>query len=158
MSGQDGSASGTSRPPRIPAPAAAEQAAEQSVVADYTETVVPAGARRSNFRMLLTFGSMQLVFGAVLVGYDARFQGLSLGRLIVAMAIAAATMTVYCIGSANLHGRPDPWHVRIRQDLYRLPGAAGLGDRRGRVHRRCRAGGEKLQGQGAARLLPGGAA
>src|ERR1022692_1873561 len=92
MSGQDGSASGTSRPPRIPAPAAAEQAAqqaaEQSVVADYTETVVPAGARRSNFRMLLTFGSMQLAFGAVLVGYDARFQGLSLGRLIVAMAAA----------------------------------------------------------------------
>jgi hypothetical protein len=50
--------------------------------------------------MLLTFGSMQLVFGAVLAGYGARFQGLSLGRLIVAMAIAAATMTVYCIGSA----------------------------------------------------------
>ena len=35
------------------------------MVADYTESVVPASARRSNFRMLLTFGSMQLVFGAV---------------------------------------------------------------------------------------------
>jgi purine-cytosine permease-like protein len=75
---------------------------EQSVVADYTESVVPASARRSNFRMLLTFGSMQLVFGAVLVGYTARFEGFSLGRLIVAMAIAATTMTVYCIGSANV--------------------------------------------------------
>jgi len=74
----------------------------QSVVADYTEAVVPPGARRSNFRMFLTFSSMQLVFGAVLVGYDARFQGLSLSRLTVAMAIAAATMTVYCIGSANV--------------------------------------------------------
>ena len=50
---------------------------------------MPASARRSNFRMLLTFGSMQLAFGAVLVGYDARFQGLTLGSLIVAMAIAA---------------------------------------------------------------------
>ena len=37
----------------------------ESVVADYTESVVPGSARRSNFRMLLTFGSMQLVFGAV---------------------------------------------------------------------------------------------
>src|ERR1700745_333851 len=75
---------------------------ESSLAADYTEAVVPQSARRSNFRMLLTFGSMQLVFGAVLVGYDARFQGLSLGSLIVAMAIAAITMTVYCIGSANV--------------------------------------------------------
>src|SRR5258708_34494195 len=83
----------------------------QSVVADYTESVVPASARRSNFRMFLTFGSMQLVFGAVLVGYDARFQGLSLGSLTLAMGIAAATMTVYCIGSANLGrglGRTHP--------------------------------------------------
>ena len=46
----------------------------ETAVADYTESVVPASARRSNFRMLLTFGSMQLVFGAVLVGYDARFE------------------------------------------------------------------------------------
>ncbi len=45
------------------------QARLESAVADYTESVVPADARRSNFRMLLTFGSMQLVFGAVLVGY-----------------------------------------------------------------------------------------
>lgn len=75
---------------------------EQSMVADYTESVVPASARRSNFRMLLTFGSMQLVFGAVLVGYTARFEGLSLGSLMIAMAIAATTMTVHCIGSANV--------------------------------------------------------
>ncbi|SRR6266480_542993 len=40
---------------------------EQSMVADYTESVVPASARRSSFRMLLTFGSMQLVFGAAVV-------------------------------------------------------------------------------------------
>jgi purine-cytosine permease-like protein len=72
------------------------------MVADYTESVVPASARRSNFRMLLTFGSMQLVFGAVLVGYSARFEGLSLGSLMIAMAIAATTMTVHCIGSANV--------------------------------------------------------
>jgi len=75
---------------------------QQEVVSDYTETTVPDFARRSNLRMLLLFLSMQLVFGAVLVGYDARFQGLTLQQLIIAMAIAATTMTVYCIGSANV--------------------------------------------------------
>src|SRR5215475_12245422 len=97
MSGHDGLApsSGTTAAP-------ATGGGEQSVVADYTESVVPASARRPNFRMLLTFGSMQLVFGAVLVGYTARFGGMSLGSLMIAMAIAAITMTVYCIGSANV--------------------------------------------------------
>lgn len=98
MSGQDAGPARALQSPGTPVPAAEEQ----PVAADYTETVVPGGARRSNFRMLLTFGSMQLVFGAVLAGYDARFQGLPPGRLIVAMAIAAATMTVYCIGSDDL--------------------------------------------------------
>ena len=97
MSGHDGGV-----PSREAVAAPDTGGAEQSVVADYTESVVPASARRSNFRMLLTFGSMQLVFGAVLVGYTARFEGFSLGSLIIAMAIAAATMTVYCIGSANV--------------------------------------------------------
>src|SRR3989441_4265541 len=76
-------------------------ASQESIVADYTEAVVPGHAKRSNFRMLLIFLSMQLVFGAVLVGYGARFANLTLGQLILAMAIAAATITVYCIGSAN---------------------------------------------------------
>ncbi len=70
-------------------------------IADYTETVVPDSARRSNLRMFTQFLSMQAVFGAVLVGYGARFLGLTLGELMVAMAIAATTMTIYCIGSAN---------------------------------------------------------
>src|SRR5262249_48450480 len=83
-------------------PAPNGQVEEQSVVADYTESVARHSARRSKCRIFLTFGSMQLVFGAVLVGYGARFEGLSLARLILAMAIAAATMTVYCIGSANV--------------------------------------------------------
>jgi hypothetical protein len=58
----------------VPGVTATQQPAtepRQSVVADYAESVVPAAARRSNFRMLATFGSMQLVFGAVLVGYGA---------------------------------------------------------------------------------------
>src|SRR5437763_2462434 len=76
-------------PPPQAAAAVTTGGSERSVVADYTESVVALGARRPNFRMLLTFGSMQLVFGAVLVGYSARFEGLSLGRLILAMAIAA---------------------------------------------------------------------
>jgi cytosine permease len=86
-----------------PSPAGQEDASwVETAVADYTESVVPQSARRSNFRMLLTFGSMQLVFGAVLVGYNARFQGMTLGRLAEAMAVAAVSMTVYCIGSANV--------------------------------------------------------
>jgi hypothetical protein len=47
-------------------------------IADYTESVVPDNQRRSNFRMLAQFMSMQAVFGAVLVGYGARSQGLTL--------------------------------------------------------------------------------
>ncbi len=97
---------------------------EQSVVADYTESVVPGSARRSNFRMLLTFGSMQLVFGAVLVGYSARFGGLSLGRLIVAMAIAATTMTVYCIGSANVGAVVGQTHAVTTRGIFGTVGSA----------------------------------
>jgi len=96
----------------------------QSVVADYTESVVPDAARRSNFRMFLTFGSMQLVFGAVLVGYTARFQGLSLGRLILAMAIAALTMTVYCIGSANVGAVVGQTHSVTTRGIFGTVGSA----------------------------------
>src|SRR3989449_10866263 len=85
-------------------------ASQESIVADYTEAVVPGHAKRSNFRMLLIFLSMQLVFGAVLVGYGARFANLTLGQLILAMAIAAATMTGYCMGSANVGALGWPTH------------------------------------------------
>jgi cytosine permease len=97
---------------------------DQTMIADYTESVVPAGARRSNFRMFLTFGSMQLVFGAVLVGYTARFQGFSLGSLILAMAIAAATMTVYCIGSANLGAVIGQTHAVTTRGVFGTVGSA----------------------------------
>jgi len=97
---------------------------ESSVVADYTEAVVPASARRSNFRMLLTFGSMQLVFGAVLVGYTARFEGLSLGSLMIAMAIAATTMTVYCIGSANVGAVVGQTHAVTTRGIFGTIGSA----------------------------------
>src|SRR5579864_62507 len=70
-------------------------------VADYTESVVPLDKRRSNFRMLAQFLSMQATFGTILVGYGARFQGLSLTQLLVALAIATGLMSLYCIGSAN---------------------------------------------------------
>ena len=102
----------------------ADSAPSQEAVADYTESVVPASARRSNFRMLLAFGSMQLTFGAVLVGYDARFQGLTLGRLAVAMAIAAVTMTVYCIGSANLGAVVGQTHAVTTRGVFGTLGSA----------------------------------
>jgi purine-cytosine permease-like protein len=86
--------------------------------ADYTEEVVPASVRRSNLRMLATFMSMQVVFGAVLVGYGARFGGLSLGELIEAMAIAATVMTVYCIGSANVGAYAGQTHAVTTRSIF----------------------------------------
>ena len=74
--------------------------------------------------MLLTFASMQLVFGAVLVGYDARFQGLSLGSLILAMAIAAVTMTAYCIGSANVGAVVGQTHAVTTRGIFGTIGSA----------------------------------
>ena len=65
-------------------------ASQETLEADYTEAVVPAHARRSNFAILMTFLSMQVVFGAVLVGYGARLGGLTLGELMIAMALAEA--------------------------------------------------------------------
>ena len=90
---------------------------EASVVADDTESGVPASVRRSNFRILLTFSSMQLVFGAFLVGYDARFQGRTLGRLaeaIVGMGLATSKVSTYA--------PPDPkkttgWPVSLALGL-----------------------------------------
>ena len=119
MSGHDGVA------PSQPTVAGPDTAGpEQSMVADYTESVVPASARRSNFRMLLTFGSMQLVFGAVLVGYSARFEGLTLGSLMIAMAVAATTMTVYCIGSANVGAVVGQTHAVTTRGVFGTIGSA----------------------------------
>lgn len=70
-------------------------------VADYTESVVPLDKRRSNFRMLAQFLSMQATFGTILVGYGARFQGLTLPDLLIALTVAVGLMCLYCVGSAN---------------------------------------------------------
>lgn len=108
-----------------PSPAGQEAASwVETAVADYTESVVPLSARRSNFRMLLTFGSMQLVFGAVLVGYNARFQGMTLGRLAEAMVVAAVTMTVYCIGSANVGAVVGQTHAVTTRGIFGTLGSA----------------------------------
>ena len=120
MGGPDAAASHTSQPEGVVQP----DPREQSVVADYTESVVPPSARRSNFRMFLTFGSMQLVFGAVLVGYSARFEGLSLGKLIAAMAIATITMTVYSIGSANVGAVAGQTHAVTTRSIFGTIGSA----------------------------------
>lgn len=68
--------------------------------------------------MLLQFGSMQLVFGALLVGYNARFQGLTLGQLMVAMVIAVATMSAYCIGAANLGAKVGQTHAVTARGVF----------------------------------------
>lgn len=119
-----GGSGDTAIPPSNHADSVKQEVKGQSVVADYTESVVPRHARRSNFRMFLTFGSMQLVFGAVLVGYGARFEGLSLGRLIVAMTIAAVTMTAYCIGSANVGAVVGQTHAVTTRSVFGTVGSA----------------------------------
>ncbi|MFL6098734.1 MAG: purine-cytosine permease family protein [Actinomycetales bacterium] len=68
---------------------------------DYTNHVVPLAKRKTHLKMLLTFLSMQATFPAVYVGYTARFEGMNIARFLVAMALATAIMTLYCIGSAN---------------------------------------------------------
>src|SRR5438105_13314979 len=93
-------------------------AGQESIAADYTEAVVAPHAKRSNFRVFLVFMSMQLVFGAVLVGYGARFADLTLGQLIVAMAVAAVTMTVYCIGSANVGAVVGQTHAVTTRSIF----------------------------------------
>jgi len=87
-------------------------------IADYTESVVPQAKRRSNFRMLAQFLSMQAVFGTVLVGYGARFQGLTLSELTVAMLIAAAVMSLYCIGSANAGAATGQTHSVMARSIF----------------------------------------
>ena len=96
----------------------------QTDIADYTESVVPASERRSNLRMLAQFMSMQAVFGAVLVGYGARFIGASLGDLMVAMAIAAIAMTVYCLGSANVGAVTGQTHSVAARTIFGTLGSA----------------------------------
>jgi purine-cytosine permease-like protein len=93
-------------------------------IADYTEAVVPQARRRSNFRMLAQFLSMQAVFGAVLVGYGARFQGLTLGQLIEAMLIAVAVMSIYCFGSANAGARTGQTHSVMARGVFGTLGSA----------------------------------
>jgi purine-cytosine permease-like protein len=84
-------------------PSAVAPPAEQETGAgeDYTNHVVPASARKTHVKMLLTFLSMQATFPAVYVGYTARYEGMNLARFLVAMALATIIMTTYCIGSAN---------------------------------------------------------
>lgn len=101
----------------------AAHSAEDSIEADYTETVVPAYARRSNLRMFATFLSMQAVFGAVLVGYGARFAGLTLNDLVLAMAFAAIVMTVYCIGSANVGSFVGQTHAVTTRGVFGTVGS-----------------------------------
>jgi len=90
----------------------------ETMEADFTETIVPESRRRSNFRMLATFMSMQVVFGSVLVGYGARFGGLTISELMIAMAIAATVMTLYCIGSANVGAYVGQTHAVATRSIF----------------------------------------
>ncbi|MBP1882467.1 cytosine permease [Sinorhizobium mexicanum] len=98
--------------------------ATEEDIADYTESVVPLEKRRSNFRMLAQFLSMQAVFGTVLVGYGARFQGLTLSQLIISMLIAVAVMSLYCLGSANAGAATGQTHSVMARSVFGTLGSA----------------------------------
>ena len=95
-------------------------------IADYTESVVPLNQRRSNLRMLAQFLSMQATFGAVLVGYGARFQGQSIWQLSVEMAIASLVMTIYCIGSANVGAVTGQTHSVLARSVFGTLGSVSF--------------------------------
>ena len=87
-------------------------------IADFTESVVPQSRRRSNSRMLAQFLSMQATFGTVLVGYGARFQGLTLTELVQAMLVAVVVMSLYCIGSANAGAKTGQTHSVMARSVF----------------------------------------
>jgi purine-cytosine permease-like protein len=93
-------------------------AAEALTGDDYTTSVVPVDKRRSNRKMFLTFVSLQATFPTLFIGYVARSQGLSLAQLALAMGIGAATMTAYCIGSANLGATTGQTHTLLTRTIF----------------------------------------
>lgn len=91
-----------------------------SVVAQQeTSAVVPASARRSNLRvllLLLTLGSMQLVFGAVLVGLRRSMPGRTNGY--DGSTASDRQRSPPSSADARCHG---PRHLRVARQRDRLP-------------------------------------
>ena len=85
---------------------------------DYTTSVVPLDKRKPNSKMFLTFVSLQATFPTLFIGYVARSQGLTLAQLALAMGIGAATMTAYCIGSANLGTTTGQTHTLLTRTIF----------------------------------------
>jgi purine-cytosine permease-like protein len=85
---------------------------------DYTTSVVPLDKRKPNSKMFLTFVSLQATFPTLFIGYVARSQGLTLAQLALAMGIGAVTMTVYCIGSANLGTTTGQTHTLLTRTIF----------------------------------------
>lgn len=82
---------------------AAQSPAEAvSLTGDYDEAVVPESQRRSKTGMFLVWVTLQVALSVVYTGFLARSEGLSLGQLLIACAIAVATMLVYGMAAANV--------------------------------------------------------
>lgn len=82
--------------------AAQSPAGAVTLTGDYDEAVVPDSERRSKTGMFLVWVTLQIALSVVYTGFLARSEGLSLGQLLIACAIAVAAMLVYGMGAANV--------------------------------------------------------
>jgi purine-cytosine permease-like protein len=73
-----------------------------SLTGDYDEAVVPDDKRRSNTSMFLVWVTLQIALSVVYTGFLARSEGLSLGQLLIACAVALGAMLLYGMGAANV--------------------------------------------------------
>src|SRR3989449_11481657 len=67
---------------------------------------------------------MQPVLGAVCVGSTARFENLRLGQLFLGMAVCAAAMTIYCIGSTTVPAVAGQTHAVTTRSIFGRIGSA----------------------------------
>jgi purine-cytosine permease-like protein len=77
-------------------------AEDVSLTGDYDEAVVPDSKRRSKTSMFLVWVTLQVALSVVYTGFLARSEGLSLGQLLIACAIAVGTMLIYGMLAANV--------------------------------------------------------
>jgi purine-cytosine permease-like protein len=91
---------------------------------DHTRSIVPGSLRRSNRTMFLLWVTLQASISIVYTGYLARSQGLSLGQLMGACAIAAGAIFVYGVGAANIGAATGQMHTLLARTIF---GKAGSG-------------------------------
>jgi purine-cytosine permease-like protein len=88
------------------------------IVDDFDEAVVPDNARRSNTSMLLIWATLQASVSVMFTGFLARSQGLSLGQLLAACAIATGGILVYGLLAGNLGAVTGQPHSLLARTIF----------------------------------------